>query len=129
LLNRYIPGFEHARLHTISPSVSIRASRRIVGMYQLTREDIEQERRFPDGVARGSYPMSVQSITQPNVREYLFVPNGGDYDIPYRCFVPLKVDGLLVAGRCLSATREASGSARIGASCMAYGQAVGTAAA
>ena len=129
LLRRYIPGFANAYLHSVTPSVSVRASRRIVGEYQLTREDAEQERRFPDGVARCSYPMSVQATDRPNVRGYLFVRNGGDYDIPYRCFVPRKVDGLLVAGRCLSATREASGSARIGASCMAYGQATGTAAA
>jgi hypothetical protein len=40
-----------------------------------------------------------------------------------------KIDGLLVAGRCLSATLEASGSVRMGAQCMAYGQAVGSAAA
>lgn len=129
LLRRYIPGFENAYLHSVTPSVSVRASRRIVGEYQITREDAELGRRFPDGVARCSYPMSVQATDRPNIREHLFVRNGGDYDIPYRCFVPREVDGLLVAGRCLSATREASGSARIGASCMSYGQATGTAAA
>ena len=73
--------------------------------------------------------MSVQSAETPNVRKHLFVDNGGDYDIPYRCLVPKEINGLLVAGRCLSATREASGSARMGAQCMAYGQAAGTAAA
>jgi hypothetical protein len=57
------------------------------------------------------------------------VPDGGDYDIPYRCLVPERVDGLLVAGRCLSASREAIGSARMGAQCMAYGHAAGVAAA
>jgi hypothetical protein len=57
------------------------------------------------------------------------VEEGGDYDIPYRSLVPKQVDGLLVAGRCLSATREAAGSARMGAQCMAYGHAAGVAAA
>jgi hypothetical protein len=129
VLRRYIPGFGGAFLHSVSPSVSIRASRRIVGEYQLTRDDIEGQRKFPDGIARGAYPMSVQSASQPNVRQHLFVRDGGDYDIPYRCLVPEKVDGLLVAGRCLSATREAAGSARMGAQCMAYGHAAGVAAA
>lgn len=65
----------------------------------------------------------------PGVREHLFVRDGGDYDIPYRCLLPRDTDGLLVAGRCLAASREAIGSARMGAQCMAYGEAAGTAAA
>ena len=111
------------------PKVSIRASRRIEGEYELTRDDVAEGRRFPDGIARGAYPMSVQSTEKPNVRLHLYTKDGGDYDIPYRCLVPKGVDGLLVAGRCLSATREASGSARIGATCQAYGHAAGVAAA
>jgi hypothetical protein len=129
ILRRYIPGFEDGFLMSVAPAVSIRASRRIVGEYQLTRDDIEYQARFPDAVARGSYPMSVQSLTQPNVRQHLFVRDGGYYDIPYRSLVPEKIDGLLVAGRCLSATREAAGSVRMGAQCMACGHAAGVAAA
>jgi hypothetical protein len=127
VLRRYVPGFATSYLHTVLPAVSIRASRRIVGEYELTRADVENGTRFPDAVARGSYPMSVAVKT--GVRAHLFVHDGGDYDIPYRCLVPCETDGLLVAGRCLAATREAIGSARMGAQCMAYGQASGTAAA
>jgi hypothetical protein len=108
ILRRYIPGFRDCFLLSVAPAVSVRASRRIISEYQLTRDDIEYQGRFPDSIARGSYPMSVQSLTQPN-----------DYDIPYRPLIPEKVDGLLVAGRCLSATREAAGSVRMGAQCMA----------
>ncbi len=129
VLRRYIPGFRQCFLHTVMPSVSVRASRRVAGAYELTRADVESGARFPDAIARGAYPMSVQSATQPGVRQHLFVRDGGDYDIPYRCLVPRRMDGLLIAGRCLSATREAIGSARMGAQCMAYGQAAGTAAA
>ncbi len=129
VLRRYVPGFRDGYLHTVLPAVSVRASRRIVGAYELTRDDVERGARFPDAIARGSYPMSVQSATQPGVRQHLFVRDGGDYDIPYRALVPRRMDGLLVAGRCLAATREAIGSARMGAQCMAYGQAAGTAAA
>jgi hypothetical protein len=129
VLRDYVPGFRRAFLHSVSPSVSVRASRRIRGEYTLTRDDVEGQARFPDAIARGAYPMSVQSPTQPNVRQHLFVRDGGDYDIPYRCLVPERIDGLLMAGRCLSATREAIGSARMGAQCMAYGHAAGVAAA
>ena len=129
ILRRYIPGFRDCFLLSVAPAVSVRASRRIIGEYQLTRDDIEYQGRFPDSIARGSYPMSVQSLTQPNVRQHLFVRDGGDYDIPYRTLVPEKVDGLLVAGRCLSATREAARSVRMGAQCMASGHAAGVAAA
>ncbi len=129
VLRRYVPGFNGCFLHTVMPAVSVRASRRIVGAYELTRADVENGARFPDAIARGAYPMSVQSQTHANVREHLFVRDGGDYDIPYRALVPRDTDGLLVAGRCLAATREAVGSARMGAQCMAYGHAAGTAAA
>ena len=129
VLRRYVPGFRDGYLSAVMPAVSVRASRRIVGEYELTREDIERGARFADGIARGSYPMSVQSATQPGVRQHLFVRDGGDYDIPYRSLVPKATGGLLVAGRCLAATREAIGSARMGAQCMAYGHAAGTAAA
>ena len=127
VLRRYVPGFARSFLHTVLPAVSVRASRRIVGEYELTRGDIEAGTRFADGIARGSYPMSV--AVKPGVRAHLFVRDGGDYDIPYRCLVPREMDGLLVAGRCLAATREAIGSARMGAQCMACGEAAGTAAA
>ena len=129
VLRRYVPGFRDCFLQSVSPSVSIRASRRLRGEYMLTRADVEGRKRFEDTIARGAYPMSVQSPERPNTRQHLFVPDGGDYDIPYRCLVPERVDGLLVAGRSLSASREAIGSARMGAQCMAYGHAAGVAAA
>lgn len=129
ILRRYIPGFENLYLLNTMPNISVRASRRIIGRYCLTRDDVENGTRFPDSIARGCYPMSVQSETEPNVRHHLYVKDGKDYDIPYRCLLPKEIEGLLVAGRCLSATREASGSARCGAQCMAAGQSAGTAAA
>jgi hypothetical protein len=129
ILKRYVPGFRDAFLIGPMPKISVRASCRILGEYQVTQEDVAKGRRFPDAIARGCYPMSVQSTTQPNVRDHLYVEGGGDYDVPYRALIPRGVDGLLIAGRCISATREASGATRTGAQCMAYGHATGTAAA
>jgi hypothetical protein len=129
LLRTYVPGFQRSVLLGSNPRISVRASRRVVGEYRLTRSDVEQGTRSPDAVARGCYPMSVTSLSEPNVRLHLYVRDGGDYDIPYGCLVPKKIDGLLVAGRCISGTREAIGSARNGAHCMAAGHAAGVAAA
>jgi hypothetical protein len=129
VLQRYVPGFKDAFLIGPMPKISVRASCRILGEYQVTKDDVARGRRFSDAIARGCYPMSVQSLEQPNVRLHLYVDDGGDYDVPYRAVVPQKIDGLLVAGRCISATREASGATRTGAQCMAYGHATGTAAA
>lgn len=129
ILRRYIPGFANAILIGSMPKISVRASRRIIGDYQLRKEDVSNGARFPDSIAKGCYPMSVQSPAQPNVRLHLFVNDGGDYDIPYRSLLPQGIDGILVVGRCLSATKEASGSTRTGAQCMAYGHAAGVAAA
>jgi hypothetical protein len=129
VLKRYVPGFRTSVLLGSNPRICVRASLRVTGLYQLSKEDVETGARFEDAIARGCYPMSVTSPTQPNVRLHLYVRDGGDYDIPYRSIVPKAIDGLLVAGRCISGSREAVGSARNGAHCMAVGHAAGTAAA
>ena len=51
------------------------------------------------------------------------------YDLPYRCFVPRRIDGLYTAGRCISGTHRAHASYRVMSICMAMGEAVGVAAA
>ena len=57
------------------------------------------------------------------------LPEGGSYEIPYRCLVPKTVERLLVAGRCISTTHEALASTRLTPTVMTLGQAAGTAAA
>ena len=58
-----------------------------------------------------------------------YLPDGETYDIPYRCLLPAGVEGLVLAGRCLSASHDAHASARSIGQCMAMGQAAGLAAA
>lgn len=124
-LKRYMPGFEKAWVEKSAPFLGIRESRRIVGEYMLTDQDILDCRRFDDVVAVASYPVDIHH------------PEGGDctlywcddcYDIPYRTLVPQKVENLLVAGRCSSMTHEAMGSTRVMSTCMALGEAAGKAA-
>ena len=124
-----MPGFARARLAAVGQRIGIRESRRIVGEYVLTAEDIMSQRRFPDVVAQSAYPIDIHPLV-PHEKEAVVWQYGGEtYDIPYRCLVPLGVDQLLVAGRSISTTREAQGSARVSPTCMAFGQAAGTAAA
>jgi len=62
-------------------------------------------------------------------RDKLYPPKGDWYDIPYRCLVPQRIYNLLISGRCISATHEGMAGARVMGTCMAIGQAAGTAAA
>jgi len=104
-LRRNMPGFESAFMLDTATQPGVRETRRIVGEYTLTKADVVEARRFRDAV--------VSSI----------------FDIPLRCLVPQKVDGLLASGRCISVTHEAHGTIRNIPPCMATGQAAGVAAA
>src|SRR5688572_12565574 len=122
-----VPGFERSVVVATSPSIGVRESRRVIGDYQLTREDVLTARRFPDEVALCGAP--IEDHGTGGGTDWQYVSGGLAYGIPYRCLLPRGVDGLLVAGRCFSATHDAHASARSMATCMAMGQAAGTAAA
>lgn len=122
-----VPGYECAQLVGMSHQIGVRESRRILGEYRLTRDDVLNARQFPDAIARCGAPIEAHHSGSDTRWEY--VPDSQTYGIPYRCLVPLKIDGLLVAGRCLSATHDAHASVRSMGQCMAMGQAAGTAAA
>lgn len=122
-----IPGYENAYLAGLSTHVGVRESRRIFGAYRLTRQDVLEARRFEDAIAQCGWPFEDHGVGDATSVEYL--AEGQAYDIPFRCLVPQQVDGLLVAGRCLSADHDAHASVRVMAQCMAMGQAAGIAAA
>lgn len=125
-LREYIPGFADSYLLSFPTLLGVRETRRIDGEYVLTSDDITEGRVFPDTIAKSRYPIDIHdpSVAGPSLR-LLKSP----YGIPYTCLIPQKVNNLLVAGRCISATHEALASARVMATCMAMGQAAGTAAA
>lgn len=126
-LRENVPGFENAVMSAIASRVGIRETRRIVGEYLLTGDDILEGRKSDDGVAKGCHELDIHGANTGHRRAN--ISDGGSYDIPFGCLVPKGTKNLLVAGRCLSADREAHSSARVMGSCMAMGQAVGTAAA
>jgi len=122
-----VPGFEESVVVATSPSIGVRESRRVHGDYRLTREDVLEARRFDDEIALCGAP--IEDHHAGGDTEWRYVADAGVYGIPYRSLLPQGVDGVLVAGRCFSATHDAHASARSMATCMAMGQAAGTAAA
>jgi ribulose 1,5-bisphosphate synthetase/thiazole synthase len=125
-LRDVIPGYEQARIVTFSTQIGVRETRRIYGEYRLTREDVLSARKFEDVVGLCGAPIEDHHSGQTTTWAYL--PDGETVSIPYRTLLPQKIDGLLVAGRCFSATHDAHASVRSMAQCMAMGQAAGTAA-
>jgi hypothetical protein len=123
-----VPGFENARIAATGTQVGIRESRRIVGRYTLTRDDVLHGRRFDDAVACSAYPIDIHNPSGTGTTTHRLAP-GESYDIPYRCMVPVNREQLLVAGRCISTTHEALASTRLTPTVMTLGQAAGTAAA
>jgi hypothetical protein len=127
-LRRYVPGFGNAYVAQSGVHTGVRETRRIVGDYRLTTEDVLGARKFDDVIARGAYPVDIHN---PKGSGTLLkrVPPGAAYDIPLSCLLPSGIEGLLVAGRCLSGSHEAHSSYRVMPIVMATGQAAGVCAA
>ncbi|PCI54707.1 MAG: FAD-dependent oxidoreductase [Alphaproteobacteria bacterium] len=120
-----VPGCEDSYVNDTGVQVGIRQSRQAVGLETLTNSDVMNCRKRNDGIALSAWPIELHTGTRP----YLQWLINDYYEIPFGSFVPLKSDGILVAGRCLSAEHEAMASARVTAQCFSYGQAIGHAAA
>jgi hypothetical protein len=127
-LKKYVPGFRDAYVIQSGTHIGVRETRRIVGEYTLTGEDVLSARKFDDAIARASYPVDIHNPAgKGTVLRRL--PPGEWYEIPLRCLIPSGVDNILVAGRCISGTHEAHSSYRVTPTAMATGQAAGVCAA
>ncbi|RUT30234.1 FAD-dependent oxidoreductase [Arsenicitalea aurantiaca] len=126
-LKAEVPGYENAVLGGLATQIGVRETRRIKGRYWLTREDVLSAAKFDDAIAQCGAPIEEHHAGGDTRWEY--VPDSGTYDIPYRALLPQQVDGLIVAGRCLSASHDAHASVRSIGQCLAMGQAAGVAAA
>jgi len=121
----HIEGCEASWVNDTGVQVGVRQTRQVGGVVRLANDDIVRGAKFADGIARSPWPIELHSGPKPHV-EWLL---DDVYEIPYGCFVPQRGEGLLVAGRCLSAEHEAVASARVTAQCFSYGHAIGHAAA
>lgn len=128
-LRKYIPGYENCMLKTTADTLGVRETRRIMGEYVMCDEDVEQGKHYDDAIVHNAWFL----IDIHN-------PSGGGqaeghskmaqpYDIRYGALLPLGVENLLTAGRCISGTHRAHASYRVMAICMATGEAAGIAAA
>lgn len=123
---RYIPGCEEAALLDIAPRMGVRETRRILGDYVLTGDDVKGQRRFPDAIGLSVCPIDIH---EPDGEGVVMLGVGSGYGIPYRCLLPQKVEGLLLAGRCVSVDHIAFASTRNVPACALTGEAAGLAAA
>lgn len=101
----HVPGFEKAWLLDTGSQIGVRESRRIVGDYVVTTEDALGAGRFADAIAACAWP--VEEHGEGRATRWVWLEDGTYYQIPYRCMLPVGLEGLLVAGRCVSATHEA----------------------
>jgi hypothetical protein len=116
-------GHEKVRsveLIATGPQVGVRETRRVKGLYILTEEDALTGRKFDDAVAWRSGFLDIGFVRLSKMKIH---------DVPYRALLPEKVDGLLVAGRCISATHVAASAGKSMGNCVATGHAAGLAAA
>jgi glycine/D-amino acid oxidase-like deaminating enzyme len=121
-----VPGFEKARINYAAAGVAVRETRLVDGLSRLTGEQVLGAAKFDDGIAYSAWPMERM---EGDTVELSWLPPKAWYEVPYGCLVPDGLDGLLVAGRCLSAERAAHASARTWALCLDLGEAAGLAAA
>ena len=136
-LRKNAPGFQNAYVSGMPAVIGVRETRRIRGIESLSVEDLIAGKKSPRAVVRGaSFPIDIHnpagigqargvSAAHPLGKD----PSVKPYDIPYGCLVPKRVNGLLMAGRCISGTHEAMASYRVQVIAMATGIAAGTAAA
>ncbi|SUO04520.1 dihydrolipoamide dehydrogenase [Faecalicoccus pleomorphus] len=141
-LIKYVPGFENSKIAYTGPSVGVRGSRQIQGVYKLTGEDLLEQKRFNSVIAHSGYPidihnpkgegtLSVHVNKQEESKEAKFDRSTFDsyYSIPYEIMITKEIQNLIVTGRCVSASFEAQAAIRTTPTMTALGQAAGTAAA
>lgn len=125
-LRAKIPGFSKAYIVRIASYIGIRETRRIVGEYVLTKEEALNGTIAEDTIALCGYPIDIHDPTD-GIAEFTNIGNGR-FGIPYRALLPQKLTNLLVSGRAISSTHEVLGATRVMGTCLAIGEACGTAA-
>jgi ribulose 1,5-bisphosphate synthetase/thiazole synthase len=121
-LQKVVPGFQMAKLRNFGMTLGIRDTRKIIGKYNLTNEDVRNQARFKDSI--GIFPEFIDGYN------ILILPTSGRYfQVPYGCLVPKNVDNLLVAGRCVAGDKVSHCAMRNIMACTVTGQGAGVAAA
>jgi hypothetical protein len=126
---RTVPGFEKSYIVDLPPQLGIRETRRVVGGYMLSGEDVLGCAAFDDSIGVNGWPME-SHVAGDVIFKFPPIPESrGFNELPYRMLLPEGVDNLLVAGRCASMTHDGQSAARVSGGCFVMGEAAGTAAA
>jgi hypothetical protein len=126
---RTVPGFEKSYIVDLPPQLGIRETRRVIGGYMLSGEDVLGCASFVDSIGVNGWPMEVH-VAGDVIFKFPPIPESrGFNEMPYRMLVPAGIDNLLVAGRCASMTHDGQSAARVSGACFAMGEAAGAAAA
>jgi hypothetical protein len=126
---RTVPGFEKSYIVDLPPQLGIRETRRIIGGYMLSGEDVLGCASFEDSIGVNGWPIE-SHVAGDVVFKFPPIPESrGFNELPYRMLIPESLDNLLVAGRCASMTHDGQSAARVSGACFAMGEAAGTAAA
>lgn len=128
-LRKHAPGYKDCFISEMPAVIGVRETRRFVGCDYLTRSDLLEGRKRSDAVVENAlFVIDIHNPDGPGQSEGSAV-ECRPYDIPYGCLVPRKIDGLLLAGRCISGSHDAHASYRVMTICLAIGAAAGAAAA
>ena len=135
---KHVPGYEQMQVAATAPLMGVRESRRIVGEYELSFDDMSAWRHFPDQVgvfnkevdihAYSDDPEELAQARRRREERFSWPEKGDSYGIPYGVTVPKGWRNLWVAGRCASCDRTVHGSLRVMPAAAMMGQAAGTAA-
>lgn len=127
--HKHIPGYENCRIISSGTTTGVRETRRVIGDYIITAEEMAAGCRFDDVIVhRAEFIVDIHNPEGSGQAEE-HIQYCDPYDLPYRCFTPKGVECLYTAGRCISGTHRAHASYRVMSICMAMGEAVGVAAA
>jgi hypothetical protein len=125
-MKKHADGLEDSFLMMTASEIGVRESRMIVGDYVLTEQDCRGCTKFDDSIAACNYDIDIHNPEGSGTSHYYF-PVGEYYTIPYRALIPLGVENLLVAGRCISSDHGAQASYRIMPVVCCIGEAAGSA--
>ena len=126
-LRNKVMGYKHSTVVGLGTQLGIRESRRIVGEYVLTEQDLLDCVEFPDRIALGNYNIDIHDPKGTASTEIKRIPEGKWYSIPYRSLVPKGIKNMLIAGRPISTTHVAHSAIRVLPICSAIGHAAGVA--
>lgn len=125
-LTESVPGFEHARMTDLGPTVGVRETRRLQALHRITGEEIARATKFEDGIVACDNPVDDVMRGDGAMTHEAAVGRGAYYTIPLRSLLPQALRNLAFAGRLICADPMAFASVRGMPQCMAMGQAVGT---